>query len=129
MKILRQFVTAALMAIGMTAFAQAADDYPANYAKAPRFRALLCYDPTAEEAHVQFDKQAIHFFHKLTFGEGYILDVTTSLNDYCDSLQNYNIIIMCNYCVLDESSRKAFRSYISILRPSPIQTVSGIGPG
>ena len=62
--------------------AQNEGEYAANYARAPRFKALLFWQPGAEEAHVQFDKQAIDFFHKLTYGEGWTMDVTTSLEEY-----------------------------------------------
>ena len=44
--------------------AQSPEGYPASYAGRPRFKALLHYEPHAEEAHVQFDKQAIEFFRK-----------------------------------------------------------------
>ena len=111
MKILKSLLSAFLLLIGLCAYPQT-EEYPANYAKAPRFKALLCYDPTAEEAHVQFGEQAIRFFRKLTFGEGYILDVTTNLSDYSDSLQNYSIVIMCNYSVKDQPTRQAFQSYM-----------------
>ena len=50
-----------------------------DYAREPRFRALVYWEPGAEEAHVQFDKQAMEFLHKLTYGEGWIMDRTTSL--------------------------------------------------
>ena len=56
--------------------------YPANYARAPRFKALLYYSDTAEEAHVQFANQAIDFFNRLTYGEGFILETTTTLEGY-----------------------------------------------
>ena len=36
--------------------AQDNGEYAANYARGPRFRALIHYEPQAEEAHVQFDK-------------------------------------------------------------------------
>ncbi|SDZ93431.1 Type 1 glutamine amidotransferase (GATase1) [Xylanibacter ruminicola] len=111
MKILKLILTALLFVNGLNLNAQT-EDYPANYAKGPRFKALLCYEPTAEEAHVQFDKQAIQFFHKLTYGEGYLLDVTTNLGDYRDSLQNYSIIIMCNYGIADKKTREAFQTYM-----------------
>ena len=52
--------------------------YPANYAKEPRFKALLVYSDTAEPAHVDFARDAIEFFHRLTYGEGWIMDVATS---------------------------------------------------
>ena len=64
-----------------TLMAQNEDEYAANYARAPRFKALMFWQPNAEEAHVQFDKQALEFFHKLTYGEGWIMDVTTSLEE------------------------------------------------
>ena len=39
-------------------YAQVPEGYPANYAKAPRFKALIYYTQHAEEAHVQFAEQA-----------------------------------------------------------------------
>ena len=88
-------------------------DYAASYASAPRFRALLHYDPHAEEAHVEFDKQAINFFHKLTYGEGWTLDVTTSLADYpLDRLKDYSIIISLNAQPGGQEQREAFEKYM-----------------
>ncbi len=92
--------------------AAAQTDYPANYAKAPRFKALIYYDSTAEEAHVQFDRQAIQFFHKLTYGEGYILKITTDFGLYADSLNNFDIIIMLNGMPTNRRERKAFERYM-----------------
>ena len=87
-------------------------EYAANYAGAPRFRALLHYEPGAEEAHVQFDKQAINFFRKLTYGEGWTMDVTTSLADYpYDKLQEYSIIISLN-AMPGGKQREEFQKYI-----------------
>ena len=89
------------------------EGYPANYARAPRFRALVHYEPGAEEAHVQFDKQAIDFFHKLTYGEGWLMDVTTSLADYpYDKLKDYSIIISLNAMPGGKARREAFQQYI-----------------
>ena len=86
--------------------------YAANYARAPRFRALVHYEPHAEEAHVQFDKQAIEFFHKLTYGEGWTMDVTTSLADYpYKKLKDYSIIISLN-AAPGGSQREAFQQYM-----------------
>ena len=77
--------------------AQNEGEYAANYARAPRFKALLFWQPGAEEAHVQFDKQAMEFFHKLTYGEGWTMDVTTSMEDYpYERLKDYSIIISLN---------------------------------
>ena len=86
--------------------------YAADYAPAPRFRALLLWDPTAEEAHVQFAKDAQRFFHKLTFGDGYRLDVTTDFHAYVDSLQLYSVIIMANAQPKGDADRAAFQHYM-----------------
>lgn len=86
--------------------------YAANYARQPRFRALVYYEPGAEEAHVQFDKQAISFFHKLTYGEGWTMDVTTSLDDYpYERLKDYSIIISLN-AMPGGKRREDFQKYM-----------------
>ena len=73
----------------------AAQERPANYARAPRFKALVYYSEHAEEAHVQFSRQGVEFFRKLTVGEGFCLDITTSLAGYpYDKLKEYTCIIM-----------------------------------
>lgn len=91
----------------------AQDKYPANYARAPRFKALLHYEPHAEPAHVQFDEQAIRFFQKLTYGEGWTLDVTTSLAGYpYERLKAYSILISLNAMPGGEAQRDAFRRYM-----------------
>lgn len=87
--------------------------YPANYAKAPRFKALLHYSDTAEPAHVEFAEQAIEFFHRLTYGEGYILDKTTSLAGYTyDRLKEYNLLIQINTSATGDEQREAFEKYM-----------------
>lgn len=97
---------------GLSAYAQSSD-YPANYAHAPRFKALLFYSDTAEEAHVQFANQAIDFFHRLTYGNGYILETTTTLEGYgLDKLREYNMIIAINASPEGEAQRKAFEEYM-----------------
>lgn len=104
----------ALLLLLCTAFAQAQDSaYPANYARAPRFRALLYYSDTAEPAHVEFANQAVDFFQRLTYGEGYILDITTSLAEYpLDSLRNYSVIIAINNAPSGQAERQAFEQYM-----------------
>lgn len=93
--------------------AQKNGEYAANYARGPRFRALVHYEPGAEEAHVQFDTQAIGFFRKLTFGEGWIMDVTTSLADYpYEKLKDYSIIISLNAAPAGKEQREAFEKYM-----------------
>lgn len=93
--------------------AQTNGEYAANYAQRPRFKALLVYNPHAEEAHVQFAKQAITFFHKLTYGEGYILHQTTDLGRFpYDSLKQYNVLIMINATPNGQKQREAFERYM-----------------
>lgn len=53
-----------LLVILFPIFVFSQDGYPANYAKEPRFKALICYDPSAEPDHVKFDMDAIEFFHR-----------------------------------------------------------------
>lgn len=97
MKLSRIILALGLCLASLTAAAQRSGEYAADYASAPRFRALLHYEPGAEEAHVEFDKQAIRFFQKLTYGEGWTLDVTTSLADYpYERLRQYSILISLN---------------------------------
>ena len=78
-------------------YAQVPEGYPANYAKAPRFKALIYYTQHAEEAHVQFAEQATTFFKKLNYGDGFVLDITTDFSKYpYEKLKEYNVIIMLN---------------------------------
>ncbi|MBQ8099650.1 MAG: ThuA domain-containing protein [Bacteroidaceae bacterium] len=89
------------------------EEYAANYASAPRFKALVHYDPHAEEAHVQFDKQAMEFFRKLTYGEGWIMETTTSLADYpYEKLKDYSLIISLNAALAEPAQRAAFQKYM-----------------
>lgn len=91
----------------------AQSDYPGNYAKAPRFKALLCYSKTAEPAHVEFGEQAVAFFRDLTVGDGFILDIHTDFNglDY-DKLAAYDLVIAINTAPGSKSEREAFEKYM-----------------
>ncbi len=97
-----------------TGIAQAQDSsYPANYAKAPRFKALLVYSDQAEPAHVEFARDAIEFFHRLTYGEGWIMDVDTSFEKYdYDRLKEYNTLIVINTTPAPGKQREAFEKYM-----------------
>lgn len=93
-------------------FVSARDAYPANYAREPRFKALICYDPSAEPDHVKFDKDAIEFFHKLSYGEGFLYDVTESLDEYpYDKMKEYSVLIMLN-AIPSEKRRADFQKYM-----------------
>lgn len=86
---------------------------PANYAKSKRFKALMLWNPYAEIAHVQFDKQSMEFFHRLNYGDGFVLDTTTTLKTYTyEQLKEYSVIIALNESPSDQESRALFEKYM-----------------
>ena len=87
---------------------------PANYAgKRVRFKALLYYSENVEEAHAQFAHQTIDFFKKLTYGEGYSLEVTTDFSEYpYEKLKEYDVVIMPNVTPWAPEERAAFEQYM-----------------
>ena len=90
-----------------------AGPYTADYAgNRVRFRALLVWDPSAEPAHVEFDKQAIRFFHKLSYGEGFTYDVRTESPASLDTLRQYQVVVMLNTLPRGDAARKAFEQYM-----------------
>lgn len=112
MKYLKKLLSVLCLLAAIAVSAQDAP-YPANYARAPRFKALLYYSDTAEPAHVEFARDAIEFFKRLTWGEGYILDVTTSLADYpYERLKDYSVIIAINNTPAPGRERKDFERYM-----------------
>ena len=96
----------------LTTNAQEQTGYPALYAGAPRFRALFYHNTHVESAHQDFAKQALQFFHKLSYGEGFLYDVTTDLETYADSLKNYDLVVMLNDSPHGDRQRKAFQKYM-----------------
>lgn len=89
-------------------------DRPADYAGSRiRFKVLIHYTEYAEEAHVQFAHQTIGFFRKLTTGNGFIVDVTTSLDSYSPKeLQKYDVLISANAAPQGPEERKLFEDYM-----------------
>ena len=101
-----------LVFILLATVAQAQTEYPADYASAPRFRVLFCYDPYAESAHVDFDRQSMEFFHKLSYGEGFLYDRCTTLDSISqEQLQGYDLLVMLN-AIPSEVSRSKFEYYM-----------------
>lgn len=112
MNCIKTLIVSLLLFTVLPLFAQE-QAYPANYASAPRFKALLFYSDTAEEAHVQFAEQAIDFFNRLTYGNGYILETTTTLAGYdYNRLSEYDIIIAVNATPSGRAQRDAFEKYM-----------------
>lgn len=96
----------------VTYFAKA-QEYPADYAQAPRFKVLFYYSEQVEEAHQQFAKQAIDFFWKLSWGEGYLYEVTTDLSKYSDEqLKEFDLQVWLNNSPGSEPERRAFERYM-----------------
>ncbi len=96
----------------VTCFAKA-QEYPADYAQAPRFKVLFYYSEQVEEAHQQFAKQAIDFFWKLSWGEGYLYEVTTDLSKYSDEqLKEFDLQVWLNNSPGSEPERRAFERYM-----------------
>lgn len=89
------------------------EGYPGNYAKAPRFKAIVFYSTTAEEAHVQFGEQTVDFFKRLNYGDGYYLDIATDFAGYdYEKLKEYNTVVWVNTSPYSKADREAFQKYM-----------------
>ena len=86
--------------------------YPARYAAAPRFNALIYYSEDVEEAHRQFAEQAVGFIHKLSYGEGFTYTVAKSFAPYADRLKEYDVVVCLNNMPREEKERRAFEEYM-----------------
>lgn len=113
LQIMKHLLILLFTACTLLTYAQVPEGYPANYAKAPRFKALIYYTQHAEEAHVQFAEQATTFFKKLNYGDGFVLDITTDFSKYpYEKLKEYNVIIMLNISPNTKAERDAFEQYM-----------------
>lgn len=84
-----------------------------NYARHPRFKAILYHPADAEPAHLETARDALEFFHRLSYGEGYTYEKTTSLAGYSlDSLLTFNIIVAINCAPSSPEERSLFQSYM-----------------
>ncbi len=93
--------------------AQDLQKHPANYANAPRFKALVYYTPNAEEAHVKFAEDGVTFFKKLNYGNGFILDITTDFSSFTyQKLKEYGVVVMLNTMPSSPFEREAFQKYM-----------------
>ena len=113
LQIMKHLLILLFTACTLLTYAQVPEGYPANYAKAPLFKALIYYTQHAEEAHVQFAEQATTFFKKLNYGDGFVLDITTDFSKYpYEKLKEYNVIIMLNTSPNTKAERDAFEQYM-----------------
>lgn len=93
--------------------APAEEGYPGNYAKAPRFKAIVFYSETAEVAHVQFGRQTVDFFERLNYGDGFYLDIATDFSGYdYEKLKEYSVVVMVNTSPGSPEERAAFEKYM-----------------
>lgn len=81
MRFIKHYLALLCIMCAVVVQAQVPEGYPANYARAPRFKALVYYTQHAEEAHYEFSLQAVEFFKKLNYGDGFVLDFTTNLSE------------------------------------------------
>ena len=94
-------------------WAQTPEGYPANYAKEPRFHALVYYSMQVEEAHQQFALQSVEFLKKMNYGDGFYLDTTTDFSDMTlQKLEQYDLVVMLNDAPHTPQSRLAFQQYM-----------------
>ncbi|GHT28597.1 hypothetical protein FACS189432_06760 [Bacteroidia bacterium] len=78
-----------------------------------RFKALVHYTTHAEEAHVDFSKQGVEFFKRLNYGNGFILDTTTTFEGYTyEKLKEYDIVVMLDGYPNTKAQREAFEKYM-----------------
>ena len=112
LQIMKHLLILLFTACTLLTYAQVPEGYPANYAKAPRFKALIYYTQHAEEAHVQFAEQATTFFKKLNYGDGFVLDITDFSKYPYEKLKEYNVIIMLNTSPNTKAERDAFEQYM-----------------
>jgi type 1 glutamine amidotransferase len=113
MKNLRIYLVLLVIGFTQVSRSQSSGNYPANYAKTPRFKALVFYTHHAEKAHVEFALQSVEFFKKLNYGDGFVLDVTTDLSQYpYEKLKNYDIVVMLDGYPSTKTEREAFEEYM-----------------
>ncbi|MCF0163694.1 MAG: ThuA domain-containing protein [Bacteroidales bacterium] len=106
----RTILISLFLLFSAVAFAQN-DSYPADYAKSPRFKALIYYTTNAETDHVLFAEKAVEYFKRLTYGDGFYLDVTTEFKYTLEQLMEYDILIMLNASPVGEM-RPVFEKYM-----------------
>lgn len=112
-KICFTFLVLSLFISINTLQAQTPEGYPANYANGPRFKVLVYHTTHAEEAHVDFAKQAVEFFKRLNFGDGFILHTTMDLSEYAyEKLKEYDLVVMLNGYPSTKEQRETFQKYM-----------------
>jgi type 1 glutamine amidotransferase len=110
--VMKKIYTVLFLLITLTGYSQN-KEYPANYANAPRFKALVYYSTHVEDAHVDFAKQGVEFFKRLNYGNGFYLDITTDFSEYpYEKLKEYDIVVMLNDMPSGKNQREVFRKYM-----------------
>mgnify|MGYP000003741710 FL=1 len=113
MKTIKFYLVLLFTACTLLVNAQTPEGYPANYARGPRFKALVYHTQHAEEAHYQFSLQAVEFFKKLNYGDGFVLDLTMDLSSYTyEKLKEYSVVVMLDGYPNTKAERDAFEKYM-----------------
>ena len=113
MKTIKFYLVLLFTACTLLVNAQTPEGYPANYARGPRFKALVYYTQHAEEAHYQFALQAVECFKKLNYGDGFVLDLTMDLSSYTyEKLKEYSVVVMLDGYPNTKAERDAFEKYM-----------------
>jgi type 1 glutamine amidotransferase len=110
---MKLLLLSALLLFTTFAIAQVPENYPANYASAPRFKALIYFNDKTEDAHVAFAHQTITYLQKLTMGNGFIVDTTQDFGKYpYEKLKDYNVVIMPDGYPRNKEERNVFEKYM-----------------
>jgi uncharacterized protein len=83
-------------------------------AQKPRFRAVAFYSTDGEMDHINFAKDALYFFDKLTVSQKFSFDATRDWSNMNDNyLANYDVVIWLNDFPKDDEQRAAFERFIN----------------
>src|SRR5262249_16911347 len=83
------------------------------FSQSPEFRVLAFYTTTVEKDHVDFARDALHFFAHLANKDHFDIDSTTDWNKLKeDTLKNYQLVIWINEFPHSDAQRKAFEHYM-----------------
>ncbi|HEX4850511.1 MAG TPA: ThuA domain-containing protein [Puia sp.] len=84
-----------------------------TFSQSPEFKVLALYTTTVEKDHVDFARDALHFFGQLAIKDHFLIDSTTDWEQLNDAtLKNYQLIIWVNEFPHTEAQRKAFEQYM-----------------
>jgi type 1 glutamine amidotransferase len=79
-----------------------------------KFRTLALYSTNVESDHVDFAKDAMKFYTKLSAEKGFALDTTSDWENLNDAnLKNYQLVIWLNEFPHNEAERRSFEKFMA----------------